>query len=293
MHPIVAVEETQAVVVPDNVPCAVKGLPFSSYLLDGGVSQTTLKTIGQKCPMVARYNQLNPSEESETFILGSAIHCALLEPERFAVDYAVGPNVKLSTKAGKAAWAEFDAANPGKIILRHHHGDIIDGILKRTKASAPLSRMRSQEGDHELSLFWDDNGTRCKARLDKLIKGPRYSIIDIKSTMSAAPDDWKNSFTRYWYHFQAAWYRMGVRAVMGNKPVDVFFICFEKTPPYPTAIYTVKEKSLDVGESQARELLKVYNRCVADNHFPDYSERIVEIGLSKWFDPTCDFIRVN
>lgn len=58
-------------------------------------------------PLLYRYRQTVPREDSAALRLGRAIHCAVLEPERWASAYTVAPDVDLTTRAGKAARARW------------------------------------------------------------------------------------------------------------------------------------------------------------------------------------------
>ena len=57
-------------------------------------------------------------EPTEAFRLGSAAHCAVLEPATFWDRYALRPEgIDRRTKDGKIAFAEFESANAGKTII--------------------------------------------------------------------------------------------------------------------------------------------------------------------------------
>ena len=58
-------------------------------------------------PLLYRYRQSVPREDSSALRLGRAIHCAVLEPERWASDYIVEPDVNATTRAGKAERAQW------------------------------------------------------------------------------------------------------------------------------------------------------------------------------------------
>jgi hypothetical protein len=45
--------------------------------------------------------------ETTALRVGTLVHAAALEPERWASDFVCAPDVNRSTKAGKEAWAEF------------------------------------------------------------------------------------------------------------------------------------------------------------------------------------------
>ena len=58
-------------------------------------------------------------EPTPALILGSAIHCAVLQPELYGSLYATAPEgIDRRTSAGKASWAEFATLNEGKTILK-------------------------------------------------------------------------------------------------------------------------------------------------------------------------------
>ena len=56
-------------------------------------------------------------EPSTAMTLGSAIHCALLEPQELNKRYAFLPDINRRTKAGKEAYAQFQSLHEGKEIL--------------------------------------------------------------------------------------------------------------------------------------------------------------------------------
>ena len=49
--------------------------------------------------------------------LGSAIHCAILEPDEWHDRYTIVPKVDRRTKAGKEAWELFQKSSEGKTVL--------------------------------------------------------------------------------------------------------------------------------------------------------------------------------
>ena len=57
-------------------------------------------------------------EATEAFRIGSAAHCAVLEPTTLLDRYTLRPyGIDRRTKEGKIAFAEFEAANSGKTIM--------------------------------------------------------------------------------------------------------------------------------------------------------------------------------
>lgn len=47
--------------------------------------------------------------------LGTAVHCAILESERFEIEYIEAPVIDRQTKDGKALWSKLEQS--GRIVL--------------------------------------------------------------------------------------------------------------------------------------------------------------------------------
>ena len=46
-------------------------------------------------------------KETDAMLLGTVVHCLILEPGKFSKQYVVGPNVDATTADGKNQWGEF------------------------------------------------------------------------------------------------------------------------------------------------------------------------------------------
>lgn len=67
-------------------------------------------------PRMFAWRREHPRPDTEALIRGTAIHCATLEPERFARDYIIEPDFDTRSNAGKAERAEWLATlAPGYI----------------------------------------------------------------------------------------------------------------------------------------------------------------------------------
>ena len=80
-------------------------IPAKEYHATKAVSQSLLKRLGQS-PAKLRWHLDHPQDEKDSPAkrVGSAVHCALLEPEKFESSVVVMPDVDRRTKAGKAAY---------------------------------------------------------------------------------------------------------------------------------------------------------------------------------------------
>lgn len=265
----------------------IEGMENDAYHAAEGISASGLKLIGRS-PLHywARYIDPNrePQDETPALRLGTAIHCAVLEPLRFAAEYAVAPKVDRRTKEGKDTWAVFESECEAKGLTVISADDYrtcmsISERLNRHPAASLLFR----SGVAELSMFWEDDATGvvCKCRPDWLIK--RTAIVDVKSTQDASPPGFARSVANYEYHVQAAWYLDGVRACLGDDAPQAFiFAAFEKDAPHAVAFYNADPEMIELGRREYRRRLAIYAACKRSNVWPGYDPSITNLSLPAW-----------
>lgn len=220
-------------------------------------------------------------EETPAMRLGSAVHCAVLEPERFEQDYVTAPQCDKRTKAGKEAFAEFEAANSGKTVL-----SLDDGMLCLRIAGSVREHPRVaeflQQGQPEVSALWKDPEfkVRCRARYDWLQDAG--VILDLKTTKDASPAKFARSCAAFRYHVQAAWYLDGYLQATGDLPMAFVFVAVEKTPPYAVALYEITADDLDYGRDLARRDLSRYATARELDVWQAYPEAVQPLSLPRW-----------
>ena len=220
-------------------------------------------------------------EETAAMRIGSAVHCAVLEPARFAVDYAVAPEGDKRTKAGKEQWAAFEEENAGKTVLTFDDGVLCAHIAESVQ-SHPRAKALLQSGQPEASLLWSDSefNVRCRARVDWLREDGM--LIDLKTTQDASSAAFAKSCANFRYHVQAAWYLDAYQAATGDLPGGFIFIAVEKTPPYAVALYELDGEAIDLGRFLARRDLARYANAREFDLWPGYSDTIQPLSLPKW-----------
>lgn len=212
--------------------------------------------------------------------LGSAIHTAILEPATFDHRYVVAPKVDRRTKYGKEVWETFVAASAGRECLTHAEYMTCQRIAESVRGNDAAQTILSH-GHAEVTVVWNDplTGVACKARLDWL--SPDTAIMDVKSTESAAPQDFRRKVANYGWHVQAAWYADGYEIATGQK-LPFIFAAVEKDAPNGTAYYVANEESLAAGRRKYRRLLDTYAACLKAGAWPSYAEEIQELTLPVW-----------
>lgn len=255
-----------------------------------GVSVSGLKLLARS-PLHYWAAYVDPARQEKpqttAQMIGSAVHCAALEPAEFAHRYAVLPDgCDRRTTAGKAIFAELEAS--GKILLKPDQYDQVmstaDAIRRHPAASLLLA---NQAGQAEGSLFWNDDGVLCKARPDWCItpceEFPNGIILDVKTTEDAASQAFAKSAYSYGYHMQAAWYSDGFQRVFETpEPPAFLFVAVEKEHPHGCAVYAASVEQIALGRQQYRRLLALYAKCESSKNWPGYSNTITPLPLPAW-----------
>lgn len=259
-----------------------KTMPYDEYAALDAVRSSTLKHF-RRSAAHARYEMLNP-EDTAAKVLGQAVHIAVLEPQRFADEYAVAPKLDRRTTAGKAEWSAFCAENAGKIVLKADELELCRALADAAQAHPIAAKLLDAPGLTEPSLVWEDAETKlaCKARLDRLTTHDGFStIVDVKTTRDASPRGFARECATYSYHMQAAWYLRGADAL---SPVArrFVFIAIEKDPPYAVGVYELDNAFLGAGQKACDDALRMYRNAVETGEWPGYSTSIRTIFAPPW-----------
>lgn len=119
-------------------------------------------------------------EPSEAQNFGTAVHMAILEPERFERECVAMPYVEsFVRKEGKDVKerALADAKERGGFVLRHEQAWALGHI--RANFRAAIEHDPSKVGEVEKVVFGSLDGVACKGAIDWLLDG---TVYDLKTT---------------------------------------------------------------------------------------------------------------
>lgn len=265
-------------------PGLYHNIPYADYELIPAIRQSEL-TQWFKLPTAAhvRHALLHARDETTALAVGSALHAAVLEPERFAAEYAVPPKVDKRTNAGKAEWAEFEAANEGKTRLTHdEYAAAVD--MSRAILDHPLARkMLTGNGFSESVIVWQDPETRqaCKARIDRITSLNMWTVVvDIKTTARRA-SEFDRCIGDYGYHIQAAFTLDGLNELQPHER-RFLNIVVEKAPPHCVAVVEMDATTIEEGRQAYAHALRRYQECEENQHWPGYDRGVVPVTIPKW-----------
>ncbi len=269
------------IVVPQfSVPSKVT-LTNDEYHLHPAIGSSSLKPM-LKSPAHYKAYIDKPRAPTKAMDLGTAIHQAILEPNRFESEAVVMP--KFEGTGSRAAKEEWLLENHGKLILSLADLETIDGILGSIRKNKLVSKLLSS-GAAEESYFWQDpdTGLVCKCRPDFLREG--HIIVDVKSTVDASFDGFPTQVARMKYHLSAAMYLDGVSAVLGQNFDQFIVLAIEKEPPYALNVHLLDQGTIDAGRLLYKRALKQLKECREKNSYPGYTEKVLTLSLPNWAFP--------
>lgn len=259
-----------------------KDIPQTIYRGDFALSRSDIFEM-RKSPMHFRYALDHPREETAAMAFGTALHCYVLEPEKFAERYVICEKIDRRTTAGKAKLAEIDAS--GLIPMDEETWQKMECM--RTNIMSNKDARLLLTGEKEKSYFWTDNlsGIDLKCRPDcRTDIGAVSVIVDLKTTADASTEGFMRSCLTYGYDLQAAMYKQGVESVEG-KPHRFVFIAVEKEPPYACNVLEAGELMIRKGNEDLRSYLYAIKHCKETNNWYGYngeSDNVNIVGLPDW-----------
>lgn len=245
------------------------------YAAIKAVNFSTLKEMAVS-PKRYRHRLKNARATTGSMFRGTAAHTAILEPNRFMLDYAMYEGKR---RAGKD-WAAFCDANKGKQILKKDEFMLAMAMrdaVRGDQVSAPYL----EDGDPEVALVWDDKetGVRCKGRIDWLTSNV---IVDIKSSKSIEPFPFWRYHAALLTHMQAAFYFDGYQQAMLKEPLSKI-IAVEFGAPHDVIVYNMTDEVLDKGREEYRCALIRLLECERNKSWPGYARGLeIDAALPAW-----------
>jgi PDDEXK-like domain of unknown function (DUF3799) len=235
-------------------------------------------------------------KETDALRLGRPIHAAILEPERFAYEYAIRPKCHKGTKVGKRDAATLEVCDwlapkrkpwvtepEMEMILRMRDAVAAEPYARRLIEMCDLVERPGTWVDQDF-----ESGLTLKRRVD-LGSSKVPLIVDLKSTTDAHPKAFAESVARYGYDTQGAFYSSGEAAERGIDPKDVIYvlIAVEKNPPHRVGIYELKtdEQWMVTGRLWCRRVLgEIAERHRTSDWRDAWEGKRSELPVPRWYE---------
>ena len=263
-----------------TTPGIYRNMPFADYqAIDAHNPSSVLKmAVSAKH---YDYFRTHPQTETAPMRLGTAIHCAVLEPGQFAIRYGWWDGAR----RGKA-YNDFCDENEGKAILSRTEFDqclVIRRSIRAHPVAGPLLDGPFSTPDRaEVSIVWNDRqtGLKCKSRIDLILPGV---IVDLKTVGYSLADDYaiRRNATKLGWHISMGARQDGIDTLSGEVP-ECKLILVEQKPPHDVRVMNIDDAVLSQGQDKWYALLERVKDCERTGHWPGCSE--TETNLNVWLD---------
>lgn len=263
----------------DNLLHGFFSVHESLYHAGPAISRSRLMDIARS---PAHFKAAAPVKTSREMMVGSATHRLLLESDTFGAHYHV---LKKSlgdgrSKAAKDGLALAVEEAQGREVLTFEEGEQIWGMADALHAHKTAFALLSMPGHREVSLYWNQDGVLCRARPDLMSMDD--VMVDLKTTYDASPSEFQRSLAQRKYHWQPGFYGLGYETLTARPLQHFVFVVAEREPPHGVAVYRVEDVDVAQGRREVLAALEQYGRCLREDVWGGYPDRVMDIGLPAW-----------
>jgi len=254
----------------------IENMPNADYHAADGISKSGLDLIARS-PAHFRYSA--PRTASRNMEIGTAIHTAILEPERFASEYMLLRDVD---DRRASAYKEAAKIYGGERTLTSSEADKVAGMQEAVWSNPEaVAFLRNQITRREVSFFTTDpiTGVKVKARFDATCG---IAGLDLKKTQDARPEFFIKSIWNYRYHVQQAFYSDVFEWETGESLDDFRFLAVEEDAPNACKLYRLPHDLVAHGRKLYRTALNTYAECLNSGHWPGLSGATETIHPTGW-----------
>lgn len=212
-------------------------------------SNSDLSMINKSAALI-EWSRNAPSSPSSAVDIGTATHSAVLEPESFISDYVKMPSFDKRTKVGKEGAELFEQNMVGKEVISDADYTLVTDMRDSVMAHPVAKKLLTLSGESELSVFFEVDGIKCKARFDRKPDHEAlgfHCIVDLKTTGDMSK--FKYSVRDYRYHCQAAWYRKAYFELTGFMPRFIFVVVSKQKTfgKHEVRVFELSQEDLEEG----------------------------------------------
>lgn len=254
------------------------------------------------------------SDDTEDRKLGRAIHCRLLEPERYRTDFLVATTCRAVKQDGQQCgntarllwdgeWycgvrghAPKGASEPADYIAESER-QRIEALCEALHTNDVFqSGLFRRPGWHEASGIWEERGMRCKCRIDRLDES-KPIVIDLKKIQVGTGDreTCEEKIRDYGWYRQAAMYVKCIEALLEKTP-EFVWVFVEDDEPYDVQVIPADSQTIAIGRHEVDDVLGRYAVARQAGKFKGYiydSRFIRPGGLPLRYRQQCEAIGIG
>jgi hypothetical protein len=271
------------------MPEVIEGLSFPDYCLRKALHSTMVARVAQ---LSWRHAQ-GPMDDTASFLKGRAAHCRILQPSEYSSRYmslpstdgirnkdgSVSQNPSMTTEY-KNRVREIRLKNPEMELMDKADFDSIERMAESAlkHAGQHLTGLKT-----EVSLFFDIDGTACKARPDGYDR-ERKLVVELKTTKCAHPRNFAFDCRNYCYGIQMAWQGISISRAMDWVPANYIIVAVENTPPFCCSVHRLALGWISECENRCLQIVEEYRNLPKEGAWPGYSPLVNVIDFSTGDD---------
>jgi hypothetical protein len=204
--------------------------------------------------------------------IGSAIHCAILEPEVFEREYLLLQDVKDRRSAIYKDALKIHSED--KVLISHEINSVTSAAQAVSLNDDYQAQYASAKKYTELSFFAVDQetGVKIKCRFDMITEDGK--ALDIKKTQDVREFQFMRAIASYDYHIQQAFYERVYQCATSNELQDFAFLAIEEKSPNSNRIYRIDDLSMQLAHKKVSKIL---------NKFKNQKDRTEGITLNETY----------
>jgi len=223
-------------------------------------------------------------KETEAMKIGTLLHSAILEPDKFKNSYIVEPDrmpsgeeINKRKKDDRAYLEAFRKDNADKLIVTQQQFDDLVGMITACSKNKDLIALVAN-GTPEVAGTWNVGDVKFKGKADYMLDHPQYgkTIIELKKTVDASEPGFSRQIHNYDYDLGAAIYLDGFEAD------TLIFIAVEAVFPFACGIWTADDSMISRGRFKYQKYLSQLAECNSTGVWHGYTKGIGNICLPAW-----------
>lgn len=261
----------------------VHDLPAADYHAVKALSATGAWELANECPAIYWHRSpFNPdaarSETGKPMDIGTALHLAVLEPERLADRTIEVDAADWRTK--EARDVRDRAYGAGLVPLLVKDLALVGRLARALRANPFVAELLDGAGT-EISYFWtSEDGVPCKARAD-IVSRDGTMLADLKASASASPPFFQRQAFSAGHFLRSPWYADGWQHVTGKR-AGYRYIVVSREEPHLVTVAELDERAIEWGRMTIRRALELFRRCRKQDRWPPYCEEPVSLSLPGW-----------
>jgi len=205
-------------------------------------------------------------KEERHFVMGSAFHELILEPDQFSHNYYIGKKYDMRTTQGKQMNENNLIEAKGRAIIFDTEFELIQGMAQSCTENKTLIELL-KDSHRELSVYTIDSltGLKIKVRPDSLSKN-KSTIVDIKTCLDSSKRSFRSDVYGYGYNISSAFYM----DFIGRE--NYVFCAVEKKSPFQCSLYELDDEIVEQGRTSYRKALDLLKWSYDNDFWCDYNQ---------------------